>query len=165
MPVSFSRPILTITMSFKSFPSMGMLALALQIPSVFSDPQTCSNAPLSCSSSSTEPSCCYNSPGGSLLLTQFWDYDPATGPSDSWTIHGLWYVQPFSSHYLTDLPGLITATARTRNTATRRASTPTSPRSSKPPATPSFSRTWTRTGRTTAGTTSRSGSMSGTSMV
>jgi len=24
------------------------------------------------------------------LQTQFWDTDPATGPTDSWTIHGLW---------------------------------------------------------------------------
>lgn len=25
-----------------------------------------------------------------MLLTQFWDYDPATGPNDTFTIHGLW---------------------------------------------------------------------------
>lgn len=35
-------------------------------------------------------SCQTNTPGGLLLLTQFWDYNPATGPSNSWTIHGLW---------------------------------------------------------------------------
>ncbi|KAJ7161258.1 ribonuclease [Mycena crocata] len=34
--------------------------------------------------------CCFQAPGGQLLLTQFWDTDPTTGPSDSWTIHGLW---------------------------------------------------------------------------
>jgi hypothetical protein len=28
------------------------------------------------------------------LQTQFWDTDPVTGPSNSWTIHGLWYVVP-----------------------------------------------------------------------
>lgn len=48
-----------------------------------------------CLSCSTAPSCpldpCLtNTPGGLLLLTQFWDYSPAIGPSDSWTIHGLW---------------------------------------------------------------------------
>ncbi len=32
----------------------------------------------------------HHTPGGLLLLTQFWDYSPAIGPSDSWTIHGLW---------------------------------------------------------------------------
>ncbi|RPD65087.1 ribonuclease T2 [Lentinus tigrinus ALCF2SS1-7] len=34
--------------------------------------------------------CCFESPGGLLLQTQFWDTDPSTGPSNSWTIHGLW---------------------------------------------------------------------------
>ncbi|KAF5385398.1 hypothetical protein D9615_001247 [Tricholomella constricta] len=34
--------------------------------------------------------CCFEAPGGLLLQTQFWDTDPSTGPSDSWTIHGLW---------------------------------------------------------------------------
>ena len=56
-------------------------------------PATCSNnnLQLSChNSSAVEDLCCFNSPGGLLLQTQFWDYDPATGPSDSWTVHGLW---------------------------------------------------------------------------
>ncbi|KAJ5948334.1 Ribonuclease T2 [Penicillium verhagenii] len=53
--------------------------------------KTCSNnGTLSCQSSSKAPTCCYNYPGGALLQTQFWDTDPTTGPSDSWTIHGLW---------------------------------------------------------------------------
>ncbi|KAA1112539.1 ribonuclease T2-like [Puccinia graminis f. sp. tritici] len=57
---------------------------------------TCpANPPTSCHLSSgdgKEPvnSCCTNTPGGQILLTQFWDSHPATGPSDSWTIHGLW---------------------------------------------------------------------------
>ncbi|KAJ7103222.1 ribonuclease T2 [Mycena belliarum] len=34
--------------------------------------------------------CCFQAPGGLLLQTQFWDTSPPTGPSDSWTIHGLW---------------------------------------------------------------------------
>lgn len=48
--------------------------------------------PQSCSASdpSTLNSCCYNTPGGQLLQTQFWDSSPATGPADSWTVHGLW---------------------------------------------------------------------------
>ncbi|KAL5365519.1 ribonuclease T2-like protein [Aspergillus floccosus] len=56
------------------------------------DLQSCpSDIPFSCTNSTSVPdSCCFNSPGGALLLTQFWDYDPATGPSDSWTLHGLW---------------------------------------------------------------------------
>ncbi|KAJ6257463.1 hypothetical protein Dda_7248 [Drechslerella dactyloides] len=27
---------------------------------------------------------------GQILLTQFWDSQPAAGPADSWTLHGLW---------------------------------------------------------------------------
>ncbi|GAA5960335.1 hypothetical protein JCM21900_006533 [Sporobolomyces salmonicolor] len=34
--------------------------------------------------------CCTNTPGGQILQTQFWDTDPATGPDDTWTVHGLW---------------------------------------------------------------------------
>lgn len=55
--------------------------------------ETCSNTnTFSCQSSSTTPTCCFNYPGGALLQTQFWDTNPSTGPTDSWTIHGLWYV-------------------------------------------------------------------------
>jgi len=54
-------------------------------------PQNCSNnaTELSCHGSSTN-TCCYNSPGGLFQQVQFWDTNPATGPSSSWTIHGLW---------------------------------------------------------------------------
>jgi len=46
---------------------------------------------LSCQNSSAVADlCCFNSPGGALLQTQFWDTNPATGPDDSWTVHGLW---------------------------------------------------------------------------
>ncbi|KAL4267939.1 RNase T2 family protein [Pleurotus pulmonarius] len=40
--------------------------------------------------SSVSNLCCFESPGGLLLQTQFWDTNPSTGPSDKWTIHGLW---------------------------------------------------------------------------
>ena len=49
--------------------------------------------PFSCSNTTiVEDLCCFEAPGGAVLLTQFWDTAPSTGPSDSWTIHGLWYV-------------------------------------------------------------------------
>lgn len=52
---------------------------------------SCSSPQLSChNTSAVQDLCCFNAPGGSLLQTQFWDTDPATGPDDSWTIHGLW---------------------------------------------------------------------------
>jgi ribonuclease T2 len=55
--------------------------------------QTCPNAQLSChNSTAVADLCCFNAPGGQILQTQFWDTAPATGPNDSWTIHGLWYV-------------------------------------------------------------------------
>jgi len=47
------------------------------------------SGPVSCSTSVSD-TCCTESPGGLLLQTQFWDTNPSTGPSDSWTIHGLW---------------------------------------------------------------------------
>jgi ribonuclease T2 len=53
---------------------------------------SCPSSPqLSCHNTTAQPNlCCFNSPGGSLLQTQFWDTSPPTGPSDSWTLHGLW---------------------------------------------------------------------------
>ncbi|MCJ1465836.1 ribonuclease T2-like [Pseudocyphellaria aurata] len=54
-------------------------------------PPTCSNPALSChNTASVQDTCCFNSPGGQLLQTQFWDTSPPTGPVDSWTVHGLW---------------------------------------------------------------------------
>ena len=54
-------------------------------------PATCTNTQLSChNTSAVANTCCFNAPGGQLLQTQFWDTNPSTGPSDSWTIHGLW---------------------------------------------------------------------------
>ncbi|MCJ1454343.1 ribonuclease T2-like [Mycoblastus sanguinarius] len=54
-------------------------------------PEFCLDFPLSCTNTSAVPNtCCFNYPGGELLQTQFWDTDPATGPANSWTIHGLW---------------------------------------------------------------------------
>ena len=49
------------------------------------------NTPLSChNSTAVENLCCFNYPGGQVLQVQFWDTNPATGPEDHWTIHGLW---------------------------------------------------------------------------
>lgn len=47
------------------------------------------DTPLSCSSGSHD-SCCYEGTNGLFLQTQFWDYSPATGSKDTWTLHGLW---------------------------------------------------------------------------
>ncbi|PPR03255.1 hypothetical protein CVT26_008083 [Gymnopilus dilepis] len=51
----------------------------------------CPNPGISCHNTTVAPDlCCFESPGGLLLQTQFWDTNPPTGPADSWTIHGLW---------------------------------------------------------------------------
>ncbi|OQO03032.1 hypothetical protein B0A48_11316 [Cryoendolithus antarcticus] len=47
--------------------------------------------PYSCQNTTAiADTCCFESPGGLILQTQFWDVSPATGPNNSWTIHGLW---------------------------------------------------------------------------
>ncbi|GJE89611.1 ribonuclease T2-like protein [Phanerochaete sordida] len=76
------------------------------------------SGPASCHNTTKETNlCCFESPGGLLLQTQFWDTDPSTGPSDSWTIHGLWPDNcdgTFSencdaSRDYTNIAGLLTA--------------------------------------------------------
>lgn len=84
-------------MGFSS-PSLRLIAhgslVALALQQVGGASVTCSaNTPLSCHNTTAVAAsnmCCFNYPGGQLLQTQFWDTDPATGPSDSWTVHGLW---------------------------------------------------------------------------
>lgn len=64
-------------------PEVGSMQSSLQ--------QHCSKTELSCQTPyHGQDKCCFNYPGGQLLQTQFWDADPAVGPVDSWTIHGLW---------------------------------------------------------------------------
>ncbi|KAH6903241.1 hypothetical protein BKA70DRAFT_1227984 [Coprinopsis sp. MPI-PUGE-AT-0042] len=46
---------------------------------------------ISCRNTTAAPNlCCFEHPGGLIVLPQFWDTKPANGPADSWTIHGLW---------------------------------------------------------------------------
>ena len=50
-----------------------------------------SDLPYSCTNKKPiDNTCCFESPGGVLLQTQFWDYSPAIGDNDSFTLHGLW---------------------------------------------------------------------------
>lgn len=47
--------------------------------------------PLTCTNSTpVNNSCCFESPGGILLQTQFWDYYPPVGAENEFTLHGLW---------------------------------------------------------------------------
>ncbi len=81
-----------------------------------------SDIPFSCSiGSDTINTCCYESPGGLLLQTQFWDYNPATGPDDLFTIHGLWpdncdgtYSQYCNANMeISDPKGILESTGQT----------------------------------------------------
>lgn len=74
------------------------------------------DGPASChGSDDSSNSCCYETPGGLLLQTQFWDTSPETGPTNSWTIHGLWpdncdgtYIENCDpSRAYTDIAGLL----------------------------------------------------------
>ncbi|KAJ8517429.1 hypothetical protein ONZ45_g5377 [Pleurotus djamor] len=47
--------------------------------------------PTSCgNTTAVEDLCCFEHPYGLILQTQFWDGETSNGPSDSWTVHGLW---------------------------------------------------------------------------
>jgi ribonuclease T2 len=69
-----------------------LAAVALFLPLTHAGPHKhCKDttSQLSCSGTSTN-TCCISSPYGLFQQVQFWDTSPATGPPDSWTIHGLW---------------------------------------------------------------------------
>lgn len=78
--------------SYTSLLSSALGALLLSSPALaFSEQCSTFEYPLSChNKSAVANTCCFNYPGGLLLQTQFWDTDPATGPADHWTVHGLW---------------------------------------------------------------------------
>ncbi|KAL4884833.1 ribonuclease T2-like protein [Aspergillus karnatakaensis] len=70
---------------------LGLPSLSAPAGSAENAFQQCGKAELSCQTSyHGQDTCCFNYPGGQMLQTQFWDADPAIGPEDSWTIHGLW---------------------------------------------------------------------------
>ncbi|KAH7384954.1 ribonuclease T2-like protein [Cadophora sp. MPI-SDFR-AT-0126] len=76
-----------------AIPTFAAAALSSSVPTSAptGTPKVCLNPQLSCqNTTAVEDLCCFNSPGGQLLLTEFWDTAPSTGPNNSWTIHGLW---------------------------------------------------------------------------
>jgi hypothetical protein len=49
-------------------------------PTATSGPKSCLNPQLSChNTTAVADTCCFNAPGGELLVTQFWDTNPSTG--------------------------------------------------------------------------------------
>ncbi|KAK2791366.1 ribonuclease T2-like [Emmonsiellopsis sp. PD_33] len=76
--------------SLRSYAAIALVGAQLAAGANIFGPKECpADGEISCQGSSDD-TCCFNEPGGLLLLTQFWDTDPVTGPTDSWTIHGLW---------------------------------------------------------------------------
>lgn len=71
--------------------ALGLLSPVHRFSGNGSASAVCNNPQLSCHNTTVVDNlCCFNAPGGALLQTQFWDTNPASGPDDSWTIHGLW---------------------------------------------------------------------------
>lgn len=71
--------------------TLSFLALVAGVSAGFPRFCTLEDRQLSCQNTvAISNRCCVNSPGGHFLLTQSWNFDPIRGPSDSWTIHGLW---------------------------------------------------------------------------
>ena len=93
LPASVSSTV-NMPSLYASLRSLPVFCLALFSPSqrvLGGSPPTCSNPQTSCqNTTAVQDTCCFNAPGGQLLQTQFWDTAPATGPSNHWTIHGLW---------------------------------------------------------------------------
>jgi hypothetical protein len=49
-------------------------------PTATAGPKSCLNTQLSChNTTAVADICCFNGPGGELLVTQFWDINPSTG--------------------------------------------------------------------------------------
>lgn len=74
-----------------------LLVIVASRGSLAGAPLTCDGTlALSCHNTTAQTdTCCFNAPGGSLLQTQFWDYNPSIGLNDSWGIHGLWVLTKY----------------------------------------------------------------------
>jgi len=60
---------------------LGFKSYVADLSSPAGTPASCSNTQVSCRNTTAVPeACCFNHPGGQLLLTQFWDIHPPTGP-------------------------------------------------------------------------------------
>ena len=68
------------------------LLLSASKYAVAASPSCPAGTALSCQNTTIITDTCCTEVQGQVLQVQFWDTDPATGPSDSWTVHGLWYA-------------------------------------------------------------------------
>ncbi|KAJ8593219.1 ribonuclease T2 [Rhizopogon salebrosus TDB-379] len=81
-----------MTMSSFILPSLlGWLSVGPTHPLQSLSSSCGTSGPTSCHNTSPVPNtCCFETPGGLISQTQFWDTNVAGSPADSWTIHGLW---------------------------------------------------------------------------
>lgn len=71
--------------------SMEILESSFSISTKAKTPTCPLDLPYSCTNDTVvDDLCCFEYPGGVILLTQFWDYNPGIGPDNEFTIHGLW---------------------------------------------------------------------------
>lgn len=71
----------TVIITINMAPLRNLAPLAALVAAAVADPKTCnSDLPFSCQNSTAiEDTCCFVT-AGQLVLTQFWDTDPVTGP-------------------------------------------------------------------------------------
>lgn len=60
-----------------------ILAGALPVVLALGTSKVCTSPVTSCGTTSSTDTCCFNTPGGQMALTQFWDTDPSTGARNS----------------------------------------------------------------------------------
>ncbi|KAG0633166.1 ribonuclease T2-like protein [Tuber brumale] len=69
---------------------MARYTLGWPMKNIYEHIPGCPDTQVSYRNAAAVPKCYFNHPGRQLLLTQFWDTNPSTGPVDTWTMHGLW---------------------------------------------------------------------------
>ncbi|CAE6412432.1 unnamed protein product [Rhizoctonia solani] len=87
----FAAGLLTLAWASAATASPLASSPSVDAHSLFARTSCSTTGAASCTNTTAQSNlCCFEYPGGQLLQTQFWDFNPSTGPSDSWTIHGLW---------------------------------------------------------------------------
>lgn len=93
MKISSTALAITLVQVVNAFivPGLAQLHYIRELSETFDNTNCPTNIPLSCDNNTVvRDTCCFEYPGGILLQTQFWDYSPSVGPTDSFTAHGLW---------------------------------------------------------------------------
>jgi hypothetical protein len=81
-PLNLEHYSLVIIMASFSLQLVAGLVLAAIPGALAGTSKVCTNPLTSCGTSTSTDTCCFNTPGGQLLQTQFWDTSPSTGRSN-----------------------------------------------------------------------------------